>query len=90
MRKGRRLEEGRAKGEKRKGTPEWNKEGVWEEGGCRVRRVKRTRGANGRCGATKTPSPTPQNHKGRVAMPHISEPKRRRAKLQICEARKGD
>ena len=33
-------------------------------------RVKRTRGANGRCCATKTPGLTPQTHKGRVTMPH--------------------
>ena len=45
-----------------------------------VRRVKRTRGANGRCGATKTPSPTPQNSKGRVTMPNISELYRRQRK----------
>ena len=55
-----------------------------------VRRVKRTRGANGRCGATKTPGATPQTHKGRVTMPHISELYRSSGKKEICEARIGD
>ena len=55
-----------------------------------LQRVKRTGGANGGSSATKTLSPTPQNYKGRLTMPHISEPKRWQAKLHIYKARKGD
>ena len=48
-----------------------------------LRRVNRTRGANGCCGTTKTPGPTPQTHKGRVTMPHISELYRNPAKKKF-------
>ena len=41
--------------------------------GCGVRRVKRTRGANKHCGATKTFSPTPQRYKGQVTIFNLSE-----------------
>ena len=53
-------------------------------GSSLLRLVKRTRGGNGSCGATKTPSPTRETHKGRVT----AHPQQR--SKEFFEARKGD